>query len=1791
MKIKRGAFSSIFTFFLIIFISYNVQASHVSCGSTLTEDTTLDNDLICNGTAATNNALIIGADNITLDCVGYSIIGNATKPSFPYDEIGINISTQKNVTIKNCQIRDFEEGILFYRSSYVNIEHNTLAKNAQAIHLSYSDFNVLAHSKMGDSRIREASSSSYGVLLESSSNNTIINNTITNNRFGLQFYSSHFNKVSNNLIEDSGLIEKSGTGVSIQSSSNNIFAYNILTNNFDAGFNTYGGLNNTFLSNIVENSANGFRIYDSYTHTLINNTAAHGGMGFYLSASSERYFTNNTLINNTAYNNSGYHFLVHGSNNILQSNAALEGKNNYRVFGSSGYTQVTGIFINGFNNTLISNIAQNNYYGIRIKHPYNTLQNNIMENNTYNFGVDLEDRYDFRGISTANEFMNNIDTTNTINGKPIYYLVNKKDLVISPETGYDNSGYLGIVNSTNITLKDLNLRGNLQGILFFSISDSLIDNITVSNSMEGISLYYSSHNQITSSKISNNIHGIYLLNSLQNTLSNNLINNHSSAEGNGILFQFSRNNTLINNTVSNNSKGVHIWSYENWNVLYESNNNFLLFNKAYDNDIGFAVKSSNNTLASNIAQNNKKAFEISRDFSYNNRLINNTVIATNPALVYPTGFHIDYSKKNILIKNNASNMPQASFAIVIEGGKENIIKNNYGKIFRIDYSYNNILEENVANRFFIYRSRDNILRNNMQKNSPSKTGFSVWDSMNNSFINNTVQDNAQEGFSLYISSKNTIKSNTIINNSIGISIERGGPFDPLPDENLIYNNLFNNTINAQDVGVNNWNIEKTPGINILGGPFLGGNFWHDYKGKDVNGDFLGDTDLPYTSNKNISVGGDFLPLVPLVNDSDEDDIPDGEDNCPLIFNPLQEDADDDKVGDACDNCPAIANYDQRDNDEDGIGDICETDDDNDGVSDETDNCPLDANPDQKDTSPRYCHICDAWGCGPRFEQGCSSPAYPDAYLVDNQCCTPEPDGIGDACTGDLRIRKWGTAAVPGRVMDYFIQVENRGQKIARDILIFEFLEQWFNLTSLSPSPVNITNRTIFWDVSSLHPSESFIFSYSAHLKSDTTLNSNVNGGPFGYMIFPRPVITPPARTNAANQVIQQCINEVYAPCMAKIPEKCQTLTGMEKCLCEQLESLKCNDAFQRCMSMGSLGKGKGGIFPSCVTRPRDPNEKGVNAEKFIKNDQLLTYSIHFENIGDIEARDVFLTDTLDEDLNLSTLEIFSLNGTFIPLQENKIITIKEENKTITKNITLGDQTIEITENFIENWTVALKGRTINWNLLNINLPINESGFVLFSIKLNQGLASGTEIKNNATIQFEIFETITTNTVENIIDESPPKCEIDPLPSITSTENFPLSWTATDSVGEIESINIFVSEGLVTTTNGENVTNFTLLKTTTENATLFEGKPGIFYAFYCEAKDKAGNTRAGNVTGTIIIVDKDEDGIRDAEDNCPDIKNPNQEDLDKDNIGDACDAQTCNNNIIETPEECDTSNFASKTCKEFGFDNGILLCSTSCTFDTSQCIKFSCGNNIKEDSEECDDGNTVSGDGCSSACKKEEIFLRGDSNIDGKVDISDSVNTLNWLFLGGNDPQCKDSVDANDDNKTDISDAVYTLNFLFTGVNPAPPSPYPEKGIDPTSDNLTCESYNPPTQAGGGGSLTPEDVLKDPNTEQSVKDVIKPYACLLNGDVDQNKKIDMNDYYSLNYALSGKFKIDELCKCNADVNEDKLINQNDANTLYNAIRYNKPLVKEGECEKTTLSSLSLSPIYYSPTPTPSPSPSL
>lgn len=82
------------------------------------------------------------------------------------------------------------------------------------------------------------------------------------------------------------------------------------------------------------------------------------------------------------------------------------------------------------------------------------------------------------------------------------------------------------------------------------------------------------------------------------------------------------------------------------------------------------------------------------------------------------------------------------------------------------------------------------------------------------------------------------------------------------------------------------------------------------------------------------------------------------------------------------------------------------------------------------------------------------------------------------------------------------------------------------------------------------------------------------------------------------------------------------------------------------------------------------------------------------------------------------------------------------------------------------------------------------------------------------------------------------------------------------------------------------------------------------------------------------------------------------------------------------------------------------------------------------------------------------FIRGDSNQDGAVDLSDAVATLGFLFVGAAAPTCLDAADADDTGAIDLTDAVYTLIWLFQGGS-APPPPHDECGQDPTEDALDC----------------------------------------------------------------------------------------------------------------------------------------
>ena len=84
-----------------------------------------------------------------------------------------------------------------------------------------------------------------------------------------------------------------------------------------------------------------------------------------------------------------------------------------------------------------------------------------------------------------------------------------------------------------------------------------------------------------------------------------------------------------------------------------------------------------------------------------------------------------------------------------------------------------------------------------------------------------------------------------------------------------------------------------------------------------------------------------------------------------------------------------------------------------------------------------------------------------------------------------------------------------------------------------------------------------------------------------------------------------------------------------------------------------------------------------------------------------------------------------------------------------------------------------------------------------------------------------------------------------------------------------------------------------------------------------------------------------------------------------------------------------------------------------------------------------------------------LFLRGDGNQDGQLDLADVIFTAQLLFTVGVGLTCSDRYDSNDDGVTNIADVVYSATYLFQSGAPIAP-PFPNCGFDPTPDGLVCD---------------------------------------------------------------------------------------------------------------------------------------
>ena len=487
------------------------------------------------------------------------------------------------------------------------------------------------------------SNNNYGIYLRYSSNTTLTNSTFSQNYYGIYIYHS-----SNSTIMSNTCSLNNYYGIRLDDSSDCTITNNNCSNN-SIGIYLLDSINSTIKNNSCSsNNQHGIFISFSSDSTIEYNTcSSNNNYGIFIYRSNYSPITNNTCSSNyrtgiylessrdstIGYNNCSSSKLYGGIQLAGSSNSLIE-------YNTCSLNSNYGILLDSSrNNTLTNNVVSDNWLGVSLFNSNDvTLRRNTMSNNSRNF--------DIRGDSLGH-FDQTIDTSNTVDGKPIYYIVEKQNETFDIDVL--KIGSIACISCDNITVRNASdLTKNGFGVFFYDTNNSFIQDIMADSLSFGIDLRSSNNNILTNNTASNNAHGIHLINS------NNNILNHNTALNNtqGIHLINSNENTLLKNTILENGRGMYLRdsSYinlinntimDNTHGIYLSRSNYfsVMNNTCEDNGNGIYIDNSNgNAFTGNTISGNRVGIFIQSSSRTNTASMNN--IYNN------TGFGLNASKNN-----------------------------------------------------------------------------------------------------------------------------------------------------------------------------------------------------------------------------------------------------------------------------------------------------------------------------------------------------------------------------------------------------------------------------------------------------------------------------------------------------------------------------------------------------------------------------------------------------------------------------------------------------------------------------------------------------------------------------------------------------------------------------------------------------------------------------------------------------------------------------------------------------------------------------------------------------------------------------------------------------------------------------------------------------------------------------------------------------------------------------------------------------------------------------------------
>ena len=433
--------------------------------------------------------VVIGADDITLDCAGHTISGPG--------QVGIDLTFRTGVTVKRCMITGFSTALFVSQSVGNNTFVGNLAsEGGDGFTVDDADRNTFEAN-------RAENNTGRGFFVFSGSANTFVaNQAQANEEAGFRVDPGFNNVFTQNSAVDNGAgfaLDEGSTG--------NTFNGNVARANHADGFNAQSSSRNVFTKNTAEaNYGNGFQILaGSSGNTLTGNVAkSNSAQGFMVSDANT-----NVLASNKSLQNTGFGFLVEGSSgNTLQGNEADEDGNGF-VIDASKSNRFTanvataggayGFAINASNgNTFLANRAEGNTtgngFGVGQGSSNNAFTRNVAQGNRdVGFWVDSG--------SSDNNFSDNTAAQNGIFG--FFFDASNGNthgnLINSNQAQGNGNGFVvnGGSGGNTYTANTARANGNGGFLLLSTDGNTLNANTSLQNAADGFVLAGSSGNTLT----------------------------------------------------------------------------------------------------------------------------------------------------------------------------------------------------------------------------------------------------------------------------------------------------------------------------------------------------------------------------------------------------------------------------------------------------------------------------------------------------------------------------------------------------------------------------------------------------------------------------------------------------------------------------------------------------------------------------------------------------------------------------------------------------------------------------------------------------------------------------------------------------------------------------------------------------------------------------------------------------------------------------------------------------------------------------------------------------------------------------------------------------------------------------------------------------------------------------------------------------------------------------------------------------------------------------------------------